>query len=118
MDEEKPGEQMADDSLAVLDSSVKMFGLVKQSINRCTALNTGQAFFDMYKEFRQVVSEYAGALAAKLPRFTKHGDSWRGDVCRFNEHDEQFGEGHHGGASKTVRRGSAPGVYVVCVACV
>ena len=61
-------------NLSVLSSSVELFMYIKGSVKRCTALTTGQAFLELFREYRGAVRLYAqlleqkiGALVAKSP---------------------------------------------------
>lgn len=63
LEEEQVGQ---DGALPVYTSSVQMFGYFKGSIKRCTALTSGQTFFDLQKEFKASLSKYGGVLRNKL----------------------------------------------------
>ena len=56
-----------DGALPVLSSSVNMFVYIKNSVKRCTALATGQTFFDLHKVFKEALRQYADQLQAKFP---------------------------------------------------
>ena len=52
----------------VYASSINLFVYIKNSINRCCALTTGQVFFNLYKEYRDALTAYSKALMAKMPQ--------------------------------------------------
>ena len=52
----------------VFNSSINLFVYIKNSINRCTALTTGQTFFNLYKEYKKALVSYANLLNAKMPQ--------------------------------------------------
>ena len=54
-----------DGTLPVFASSVSMFVYVKSSVKRCTALTTGQTFFNLQKAFKECLGNY-GACALAL----------------------------------------------------
>lgn len=56
-----------DGKLPVLSTSVNAFAYIKNSVNRCTKLTTGQTFFKLYKEFKGSMAAYAAALKNTLP---------------------------------------------------
>mmetsp|Transcript_6722 Transcript_6722/g.8843 ORF Transcript_6722/g.8843 Transcript_6722/m.8843 type:complete len:874 (+) Transcript_6722:83-2704(+) len=58
--------------LPVFSSSVSIFGYMKSSLKRCTALTTGQTLLGLAKEFNRCLTEYANLLANKLPQPAKN----------------------------------------------
>uniref|UniRef100_A0A7S1XQR9 Vps53 N-terminal domain-containing protein n=1 Tax=Phaeomonas parva TaxID=124430 RepID=A0A7S1XQR9_9STRA len=53
-------------TLSVFESSVDVFMYIKGSVKRCTALTTGQAFFNLQKQYKQCLREYAALLDSKV----------------------------------------------------
>lgn len=51
----------------VYGSSISMFVFIKNSIKRCTALTTGQAFLSLTKEFKSSMQQYAEMLRTRCP---------------------------------------------------
>ncbi len=51
----------------VLASSSKLFQQVKNATSRCVQLNTGNTFFELYLQFKEVLHAYASALETGLP---------------------------------------------------
>jgi len=62
IEEEQVGQ---DGALPVYTSSVQMFGYIKGSVKRCTALTAGQTFFNLQKEFKACLSQYCQILRQK-----------------------------------------------------
>ena len=54
--------------LPVLSSSVNLFGYIKQSVKRCTGYSTGQTFYNLQKEYQDVLTRYSNLLINKLPK--------------------------------------------------
>ena len=52
----------------VYASSINLFVYIKNSINRCCALTTGQVFFNVYKEYKVALTAYSKALLGKMPQ--------------------------------------------------
>lgn len=53
-------------ALPVYTSSVQMFAYIKNSVKRCTALTSGQTFFNLHKEFKACLSNYVDILRQKM----------------------------------------------------
>ena len=72
-----------DGALPVYTSSVQMFGYIKGSVKRCTALTAGQTFFDLHKEFKACLSQYGTILKQKLGAGGGRPlpDNFEKDVC-------------------------------------
>ena len=51
----------------VLASSSKLFQQIKNATSRCVQLSTGNTFFELYVQFKEVLHAYAGALQTGLP---------------------------------------------------
>jgi hypothetical protein len=51
----------------VFGSSMSMFGYIKTSIRRCTALTTGQTFLSLTKEFKICIQQYVEMLRLRCP---------------------------------------------------
>lgn len=51
----------------IYGSSISMFVFIKNSIKRCTALTTGQAFLSLTKEFKTSMQQYAEMLRIRCP---------------------------------------------------
>lgn len=62
IEEERVGQ---DGALPVYTSSVQIFGYIKGSVKRCTALTAGQTFFNLHNEFKACLSEYCQILRKK-----------------------------------------------------
>ena len=54
--------------LPVFTSSVNLFVYMKNSINRCAMLTTGQTFFNLYKEYKLALNIYCKCLTQKMPQ--------------------------------------------------
>jgi hypothetical protein len=64
-----------DGALPVYTSSVQMFGYIKGSVKRCTALTAGKPFYALYREFQGCLMHYGGVLRQKLTQRKEE------DVC-------------------------------------
>lgn len=53
---------------SILPSASALFGQARNAIARCVQLSTGQTLFELYKEIREALSTYAGALTARMPK--------------------------------------------------
>mmetsp|Transcript_69 Transcript_69/g.358 ORF Transcript_69/g.358 Transcript_69/m.358 type:complete len:834 (-) Transcript_69:43-2544(-) len=53
-------------TLSVFESSVDVFMYIKGSVKRCTALTTGQAFFNLHKLYKECLKAYSDLLEAKV----------------------------------------------------
>jgi hypothetical protein len=62
IEEEQVGQ---DGALPVYTSSVQMFGYIKGSVKRCTALTAGQTFYNLQKEFKACLAQYGQILRQK-----------------------------------------------------
>ena len=51
----------------VLASSSKLFQQIKNATSRCVQLSTGNTFFELYIQFKEVLQTYASALETGLP---------------------------------------------------
>jgi hypothetical protein len=51
----------------VFSTSISMFVYIRNSIQRCTRLTTGQTFFKLFKAFKACLGDYARNLQAKFP---------------------------------------------------
>ena len=71
-----------DGALPVYTSSVQMFGYIKGSVKRCTALTVGQTFFDLHKEFKACLSQYGNILKKKVvPISARPSENFEKEVC-------------------------------------
>jgi hypothetical protein len=51
----------------VLASSSKLFQQIKNATSRCVQLSTGNTFYELYIQFKEVLQSYASALESGLP---------------------------------------------------
>ncbi|CAM9146270.1 unnamed protein product [Choristocarpus tenellus] len=56
-----------DGKLPVFSTSVNIFVYIKNSIQRCTKLTSGQTFFNLHQEFKTCLRTYVKLLQTKLP---------------------------------------------------
>ena len=59
-------ENVENDGTLRLTSSSQMFLLIRKSINRCIQFTTGQAFYQLYCEFKKILLDYSQMLRSKL----------------------------------------------------
>ena len=55
-------------ALPVLSSALNLFLTIKSSISRCIKFTTGQAFYDLHREFKSCLQKYSRDLNSKLPQ--------------------------------------------------
>ena len=55
-------------ALPVLSSALNLFLTIKSSIARCIKFTTGQAFYDLHREFKTCLQKYSSDLNSKLPK--------------------------------------------------
>lgn len=59
---------LADARNSTLRSAPRLFLQIKNAVNRCAQLGTGQVMFDLYRAINGVLDEFAAALEGALPQ--------------------------------------------------